>query len=196
MKQRVNISQRCAKAAVLTASVALMLIISGLEASAQNRQVMSASAVSSVYSPVPMAVAIPQYLHYNGKYAAAPTGVPAAIYRAVKAANELQGKPYRWGGGHRSLYDRGYDCSGSVSYILFKAGLIRGPMTSRDFRNLGRPGPGRWLNIYVSGDHVFVSICGLRFDTSDYGSNRGDGPKWRPTARKFPGFEIRHLPGL
>ncbi|WP_245958060.1 NlpC/P60 family protein [Roseimicrobium gellanilyticum] len=139
---------------------------------------------------------VPQYLHYNGRHAAAPAGLPPAIYRAVAAANELQGKPYKWGGGHRVLYDRGYDCSGSVSYVLFKAGLIRGPMTSREFRSIGRPGPGRWLNLYVSGDHVFVSICGLRFDTSDYGSNRGDGPKWRPTARKFPGFEIRHLPGL
>jgi cell wall-associated NlpC family hydrolase len=136
------------------------------------------------------------YLHYNGRYAAAPPGLPIAVARAVAAANELQGKPYRWGGGHRYLNDRGYDCSGSVSYVLHKAGLLRGPLTSKGFRSYGAPGPGRFITLYVSGDHVFISICGLRFDTSDYGSNRGDGPKWRPTARKFPGFQVRHIPGL
>lgn len=186
-----NINQCVARAlpALLTG---LIVIASVVDAPAQTRQLVSTSAVSGAYRPT----SVPQYLHYNGRYAAVPPGLPPAIYRAVMAANELQGKPYKWGGGHRRLYDRGYDCSGSISYILFKAGLIRGPMTSREFKKIGRPGPGRWLNLYVSGDHVFVSICGLRFDTSDYGSNRGDGPKWRPTARKFPGFEIRHLPGL
>jgi cell wall-associated NlpC family hydrolase len=114
----------------------------------------------------------------------------------VAAANELQGKPYVWGGGHIRLNDRGYDCSGAVSYVLHKAGLLRGPLTAKEFHRYGAPGPGRFINIYMSGDHVFLSICGLRFDTSDYGANRGDGPKWRPTARKFPGFEVRHIPGL
>jgi hypothetical protein len=191
-----NISQSFKKTMRLAVSIGLVFMAVSAESSVQGQQYMSTSATSRVYRPTPMAAGYPQYLHYNGKYAAVPPGVPPAIYRAVTAANELQGKPYKWGGGHRRLYDRGYDCSGSVSYILFKAGLIRGPLTSREFRRIGRPGPGRWLNLYVSGDHVFVSICGLRFDTSDYGSNRGDGPKWRPTARKFPGFEVRHLPVL
>lgn len=174
---------------LIWSAVALLICQTSLQA--QARQLMSASAASTAYQPAPQS-----FLHYNGKYAAAPQGVPPAIFRAVAAANELQGKPYKWGGGHQNLNDRGYDCSGAVSYVLFKAGLIRGSMTTKNFREIGRPGPGRWLTIYVSGDHVFVAICGLRFDTSDYGSNRGDGPKWRPTARKFPGFEVRHLPGL
>lgn len=138
----------------------------------------------------------PAFLHYNGRYAAAPGGLPLSVARAVAAANELQGKPYVWGGGHRYLNDRGYDCSGAVSYVLHKAGLLRGPLTSKGFQDYGAPGPGRFISIYVSHNHVFLSICGLRFDTSDYGANRGDGPKWRPTARKFPGFEVRHIPGL
>ncbi|OAI58014.1 hypothetical protein AYO49_01525 [Verrucomicrobiaceae bacterium SCGC AG-212-N21] len=144
----------------------------------------------------PRALPVAAYLNYNGRYASAPPGLPPAVARAVAAANELQRKPYRWGGGHRFLKDRGYDCSGSVSYVLHKAGLLRGPLTSKQFLSYGAPGPGRFISIYVSGDHVFISICGLRFDTSDYGSGRGDGPRWRPTARRFSGFTIRHIPGL
>ncbi len=137
-----------------------------------------------------------RFLNYNGRYASAPAGMPVAVARLVSAANELQGKPYVWGGGHRYLNDRGYDCSGSVSYALFKAGLLRGPLTSKGFRSYGVPGPGRFITLYVSGNHVFMSVCGLRFDTSDHGANRGEGPKWRPTARDFSGFEVRHIPGL
>ncbi len=142
------------------------------------------------YTPTPL------YLSYNGRYASAPAGLPLTVARMVAAANEIQGRPYVWGGGHRFLNDRGYDCSGSVSYVLHKAGVLNGPLTAKEFRRYGAPGPGRFLNIYVRGDHVFLSICGLRFDTSDYGAGRGEGPKWRPTARSFAGFEIRHIAGL
>jgi hypothetical protein len=167
-----------------------LLTAPGVQAQAPR---MAAGMRAMQYTPPVM---LPIYLDYNGKYAAAPPGTPLTIARAVAAANDLQGKPYIWGGGHRKLNDRGYDCSGSVSYVLFKAGVLRGPLTARQFRGYGAPGPGRFLSIYVSGEHVFLSICGLRFDTSDKGARRGDGPKWRPTARSFPGFEIRHIPGL
>ena len=135
-------------------------------------------------------------LDYNGRYAQAPMSAPMPVHRAVDAANQLQGKPYVWGGGHRHLNDRGYDCSGSVSYVLYRAGLSGGPMQSRDFRTYGEPGPGRYISVYYRDGHVFMSICGLRFDTSDYGSGRGDGPRWRPTARSTRGYTVRHPPGL
>jgi len=140
--------------------------------------------------------AAPQFLNYDGRFATAPGGMPMAVHNAVAAANRLQGKPYVWGGGHRFLEDRGYDCSGSVSYVLFNAGLVRGPLTSRNFMSFGEPGPGRYITVYVSNDHVFVSICGLRFDTSDHGAGRGDGPRWRPVSRSFAGFQVRHPVGL
>lgn len=154
------------------------------------------------YPPRPMnlypnrANAVPQFLNYDGRFAAAPDNMPAAVHNAVAAANRLQGKPYVWGGGHRFLEDRGYDCSGSVSYVLFNAGLVRGPLTSKNFMTYGEPGPGRYITLYVSSDHVFVSICGLRFDTSDHGAGRGDGPRWRPVSRSFAGFQVRHPAGL
>ena len=137
-----------------------------------------------------------EYLDYNGRYAHAPESAPQPVHRAVEAANQLQSKPYVWGGGHRVLYDRGYDCSGSVSYVLHQAGLLSGPMQSKDFLQFGDKGPGRYITIYVRNGHVFLSILGLRFDTSDVGAGRGDGPRWRPKARTFSGYTMRHPPGL
>ncbi len=136
------------------------------------------------------------YLDYNGRSASAPSTLPTPIRKAVDAANRLQGKPYKWGGGHKSLYDRGYDCSGSVSHVLYKAGLIRGPMTSKQFYSYGSRGPGKYITIFMHDGHVFMSVCGLRFDTSDHGAGRGDGPRWRPTSRSFAGYQMRHPRGL
>ena len=47
---------------------------------------------------------------------------PPPVIRAIAAGNRLQGKPYKWGGGHARLQDSGYDCSGTVSYVLREAG--------------------------------------------------------------------------
>ncbi len=137
-----------------------------------------------------------EFLSYNGRYAQAPASVPMPVHRLVDAANRLQGKPYIWGGGHKFLNDRGYDCSGSVSYVLHQAGLLRAPLQSGEFLQYGDPGPGRYITIFMKNGHVFMSVLGLRFDTSDFGSGRGDGPRWRPTARKFNGYSMRHPPGL
>lgn len=138
----------------------------------------------------------PNLLRYDGRFATAAPWMPAPVHRAVTAANRLQSKPYIWGGGHVYLEDRGYDCSGSVSYVLFNAGLLRGPLTARGFLSYGEPGPGRFITLYVKNDHVFVSVCGLRFDTSDCGAGRSFGPRWRPVSRDFSGFQLRHPAGL
>ena len=54
----------------------------------------------------------------RGAIALAPTQAPLAVKRAIWAANQLRSKPYRYGGGHASFHDSGYDCSGTVSYAL------------------------------------------------------------------------------
>ncbi len=137
-----------------------------------------------------------EFLNYNGRYAQAPASVPMPVHRLVDAANRLQGKPYVWGGGHRHINDRGYDCSGSVSYVLHNAGLLEVPLQSREFMKYGEPGPGRYITIYMRNGHVFMSVLGLRFDTSDMGSGQGDGPRWRPKARSMKGYSMRHPAGF
>jgi hypothetical protein len=135
------------------------------------------------------------YLGFNGRYATAPSHMPAPVRMAVSAGNNLQGKPYQRGGGHAHVEDRAYDCSGTVSYALIKAGLLARPMSSSEFARYGEAGPGRFITIYVKpGSHVFMSICGLRLDTS--GGMEGEGPRWRPTARSMAGFIMRHPFGL
>jgi cell wall-associated NlpC family hydrolase len=50
--------------------------------------------------------------------AAAPFDAPSIVIDVVQAANQIALTPYRWGGGHGAWRDKGYDCSGSVSFAL------------------------------------------------------------------------------
>lgn len=128
--------------------------------------------------------------------AAAPRSAPAAVHRAVQAGNELQGARYCYGGGHRVLCDpRGYDCSGTASYVLNKAGLMKGSMPSQGFKKWGEAGEGRWITLYAKSGHVFMVIAGLRLDTGTRRTDE-DGPRWRTRDRATKGFIMRHPPGL
>jgi hypothetical protein len=133
---------------------------------------------------------------YSGQ-AAAPKKAPAAVKRAIWAANQLCSKPYQYGGGHRSFDDRGYDCSGTVSYALGAAGLIASPMSSTEFRKYGRRGRGKWITIYARKGHTFAVIAGLRLDTTPYDNYTGRwAPRWQTTDRPPRGFVARHPVGL
>ena len=66
----------------------------------------------------------------NG-YAAAPAIAPQEVKNAIAAANRIIGKPYVYGGGHNARFaDRGYDCSGTVSFALHGGNLLRSPLDS------------------------------------------------------------------
>ena len=133
---------------------------------------------------------------YSGQ-AAAPKKAPAAVKRAIWAANQICSKPYQYGGGHRSFDDDGYDCSGTVSYALAAAGLIRSPMSSRELRKYGRRGRGKWITIYARKGHTFAVIAGLRLDTTPYDNYTGRwAPRWQTTDRPPRGFVARHPVGL
>jgi hypothetical protein len=205
MITNITIARNAQKLVALTLAIAASLVFTS-EATAQTGYF--ASAYRTAARPVPyaypqqvrpaVAYAIPlvsNYLSFNGKYAAAPNHLPAPVQYAVNAGNQLQNKPYALGGGHRSVYDNAYDCSGSVSYTLIMAGLLNRPLSSSEFANYGAPGTGRFITIYVkAGEHVFMSICGLRFDTT--GRRTGEGPRWRPIPRSIRGFTMRHPFGL
>jgi cell wall-associated NlpC family hydrolase len=124
----------------------------------------------------------------------APKSAPAAVKRAIAAGNRLQGKPYKWGGGHASRDDSGYDCSGTVSYVLREAGLMRGSLPSTGYFNYGKKGEGRWITIYIRKGHVFLTVAGLRLDTGGPGNRTG--PRWKPETRQSVGHVMRHPAGL
>lgn len=127
----------------------------------------------------------------------APASAPLAVKRAIWAANQLRAKPYRWGGGHATFFDLGYDCSGTVSYALAGAGLIGTPLSSTELRDYGEHGLGRWITIYARNGHAFAVIAGLRLDTTAWNSrNDHEAPRWQLSYRPPKGFESRHPPGL
>jgi len=129
-----------------------------------------------------------------GGVAQAPAGAPASVRRAIAAGNQLQGKPYRYGGGHGSRPASGFDCSGTASYVLREAGLLRGSMPSSGFMKYGKKGYGKWISVYARRGHVFLTVAGLRLDT---GGGGNQGPRWRPETRKVPrGTVVRHPAGL
>jgi cell wall-associated NlpC family hydrolase len=114
------------------------------------------------------------------------------VAQMVAAANRIATKPYRYGGGHGSFNDTGYDCSGSVSYVLHGAGLLASPLDSSSFMSYGKPGPGKRVTIYANPGHMFMTIDGRRFDTG-YG---GQGNRWASGSRPTGGYTVRHPPGL
>jgi hypothetical protein len=148
----------------------------------------------------------------DGHIALIPLAVPAAVQAMLIAGNELQALPYG-PGGHpdpRGALDE--DCSSTVNYVLYRAGIrpiaeiVHENPLAQDYVDWGSPGPGRWVSIYATDrptPHVFLLLAGLRLDTShngtDVGPNRDeDGPRWRildhiPTWARW---SIRHPPGL
>jgi hypothetical protein len=123
-------------------------------------------------------------------YAYAPKKAPKAVIRAIAAGNRLQNKPYKWGGGHAKFNDWGYDCSGTVSYVLREAGLMDGCIPSKAFYRYGKRGEGEWITIYCRDGHVFMTIAGLRLDTG--GSGARTGPRWKTQRRSVGGHAMRH----
>ena len=100
--------------------------------------------------------------------AAAPADAPEQVKQAIWAANSLQELPYRYGGGHNLKFDvaKGADCSGTVSFALKAAGLLKAPLDSGSFMKWGEKGKGAWITVYTNPGHAYVVIAGLRLDTS------------------------------
>jgi cell wall-associated NlpC family hydrolase len=134
---------------------------------------------------------------YVNGLAAAPMSVPAAVQEIVWAGNQLIGLPYIFGGGHASFVSPGYDCSGTVSFALHGASLLSTPEDSSEFMGWGSHGAGRWVAIFSNAGHAYMTVAGLRLDTSaaDDPTNE-QGPRWRPLRQGNEGFTVRHPLGL
>jgi Transglycosylase SLT domain len=148
----------------------------------------------------------------DGHQALIPTGAPPIAQAMLVAGNELQELPYGPGGHPDPRGALEEDCSSTVNYVLYRSGvrpigeIVNENPLAEDYVHWGLPGPGRWVTIYSTTsptNHTFMTIAGLRLDTSHNGTDTGpnrneDGPRWRildqiPT---WAHWSVRHPRGL
>ena len=125
--------------------------------------------------------------------AVAPSSAPDEVQAIIEAGNAIARKPYKYGGGHARWNDSGYDCSGSVSYVLHAAGLLNRALDSTGFMSWGEAGRGTWITIRSNPSHAYMIVAGLRFDTS---ARRQTGTRWSEQMRSASGYRGRHPDGL
>jgi hypothetical protein len=124
-----------------------------------------------------------------------PKSAPPRVRKAIAFANRIRNKPYIWGGGHRRWWDRGYDCSGSVSYALRGGRFLSSPLPSGPLARWGQRGTGRWITVYANAGHTYAVIAGYRWDTSGNGGGK-TGPSWHADHRSPSGYIARHPAGF
>jgi hypothetical protein len=123
-----------------------------------------------------------------------PRSAPGRVKQVIAAANKIRSKPYIYGGGHARWWDRGYDCSGSVSFALHGGRFLESPLPSGPMEKWGLEGEGRWITVYANGGHAYAVIAGVRWDTSgDEGEETG--PRWHLDLRDNVGYIARHPAG-
>ena len=116
-----------------------------------------------------------------------------AIRRMLIAGNRIAKLPYIFGGGHGSFVASGYDCSGSVSYLLHAAGKLSSPEDSSGLMSYGEPGPGRYVTIYSNPQHALITVRGRRFDTIAF---QETGTRWSSSLGELAGYTVRHPRGM
>jgi peptidoglycan hydrolase-like protein with peptidoglycan-binding domain len=107
---------------------------------------------STEATEIPTSTAGDAYVDDSG-LAVAPSSAPVEVQQIIAAGNKIARKPYRYGGGHGRWRDSGYDCSGTVSYVLHAAGLLRRPRASGGLMSYGSRGKGAWITAYANGGH-------------------------------------------
>jgi cell wall-associated NlpC family hydrolase len=122
-------------------------------------------------------------------------------FKAIKAAAGALTKrhiPYVWGGGHGSVESAptGLDCSGAVSWVLNKAGILKTPLTSGSMGEVLKPGPGA-VTVFYNPTHTFMKIGNEYWGTSVGDSGAGGlGPHPAPSASYLAQYSVGHVPGL
>jgi hypothetical protein len=182
--------------ALCAAVAAALLLVMGLAGTASATKTSRSGGAKFEPPPPPPEEAT----LVNGRVLA-PASAPLRVKRVIEAANRLVEKPYIYGGGHRpftSRLDRGYDCSGAVSYALYGGRFLRSPLPSGSLMSWGREGPGDWITVYAHGGHAYLVVAGLRFDTSMRDPDApgpSSGPRWSRTLRESDAFVARHPRG-
>jgi cell wall-associated NlpC family hydrolase len=165
---------------------------------AQVTVVTGGAAVGTATAPPTPELLVPgTRARYVNGVAAAPMSAPASVQQIIWSGDKIIGLPYIYGGGHASFVSPGYDCSGTVSFALHGASLLTTPEDSSEFMAWGSRGIGRWVTLFSNPGHAYMTVAGLRLDTSaaDDPSNQ-QGPRWRPLRPANEGFTVRHPLGL
>jgi peptidoglycan hydrolase-like protein with peptidoglycan-binding domain len=165
--------------------------VNGRASRAEQRVVRARASAAAPEEPV-TAPTEKAYLTSSGM-AVAPASAPDEVKAIIEAGNAIATKPYKYGGGHARWNDTGYDCSGSVSYVLHAAGLLNSALDSTQFMSWGERGRGTWVTIRTNPSHAYMIVAGLRFDTS---ARRATGNRWSEQMRSASGYVARHPEGL
>jgi peptidoglycan hydrolase-like protein with peptidoglycan-binding domain len=161
-------------------------------ASRSEQRMVRARATASAPDETEAAPTEKAYLTSSGT-AVAPASAPDQVKAIIDAGNAIATKPYKSGGGHARWNDTGYDCSGSVSYVLHAAGLLTRALDSTEFMSWGKRGRGTWVTIRTNPSHAYMIVAGLRFDTS---ARSRTGNRWSEQMRSASGYVARHPDGL
>jgi hypothetical protein len=177
----------------LKAGIASIAILSALAVIAPGSA--SAKCTTGGMSPAAIDVCTPTAkakLLDNGQLIP-PKSAPPRVKAVIAAANKISSKPYIYGGGHARWWDKGYDCSGAVSFALRGGSFLESPLPSGPMEKFGLPGEGRWITTYANPGHAYAVIAGYRWDTS--GDSSGTGPRWHEDLRDNVGYVARHPAG-
>jgi hypothetical protein len=197
MPQKTSLKRRLAVAGMITTACVLAAAVPAAAQTGGSGPPGGTTTTTTTDPSTPLAPPGRAKLRKDGT-ALPPADAPPAIQAAINAGNAIHTYPYHWGGGHRTFYDSGYDCSGAVSYVLHAAGFLASPMPSGPLASSwGAFGKGRWITVYANASHAYMVVAGLRFDTSAVGErlNQGSGPRWRRTKRKPAGYTAKYYPG-
>lgn len=117
-------------------------------------------------------------------------GLPAKYKALLYWSNQVSSaRPvYVRGGGHvadMSTYSihSPFDCSGAVSYVLYKAGFIPANGCAPSYGMYGwfAPGPGKWFTLWAANGHTFLEFkqgsIFRRFDTVPGCGHDANGPR-------------------
>jgi peptidoglycan hydrolase-like protein with peptidoglycan-binding domain len=167
-------------------------LVNGRASRAEQRIVRARAVAASGDDEPAVAPTEKGYLNSNG-LAVAPASAPDEVKAIITAGNAIATKPYKYGGGHSRWNDSGYDCSGSVSYVLHAAGLLSRALDSTGLMSWGERGRGTWITIRANSGHAYMIVAGLRFDTS---ALRQTGNRWTEQMRSASGYTGRHPDGL
>ena len=134
-----------------------------------------------------------------------PPKLVSRFKNGMMAAKYLEklGQPYVWGGGHVAgdidpLASGGLDCSGAVSFIGQKMGVMEGSLVSGAFGSVTEPGPGA-VTVLYNPTHVLMKIGNKYFGTSSENPGGGAGfisQELGDSEMASGKYQIGHFPGM